>query len=296
MQRLLEEFRDFTALERGLSPRSVRAYVGDLEGFVEALQRRGVTAPEAIRRDHILDYLEAGQDAGLEPATLARRLVSIKIFFRYLVQERVLESAVTDVMDGPRLARLLPDFLTAAEIDAVLTAFHGEDPLEQRNRAILETFYATGMRVSELAALRLDGLHLEEGYARVVGKGDKERVIPVGLPAQRALAQYLQIARPRLDRSGRALAVFLSRRGSALTREWVWAIVREAGRRAGLAREIHPHMLRHSFASHLLQGGADLRVIQEMLGHADIGTTQIYTHVDQQRLLETHRRFHPRAT
>ena len=295
VQRLLQEFRDFMALERGLSPRTVAAYLADLGGFVESLGKRGVTEPAAVRRDDILAYLEAAQDAGLAPATLARRLVSIKVFFRYLVQERVLERDITDVMEGPRLGRLLPDFLTHREVEAVLAVYKGKDKLERRNRAIMETFYATGMRVSELAALRVDGLHLPEGYVRVVGKGNKERIVPIGVPARQALEAYLSAVRPLLDTSDRAVAVFLSVRGRPLTRERVWGIVREAARRAGITRAVYPHMLRHSFASHLLQGGADLRVIQEMLGHADIATTQIYTHVDQRRLLEIHRRFHPRA-
>lgn len=295
MQRLLQEFRDFIAVERGLSPRTVAAYLTDLEDFVEALATRGIADPAVIRRDHVLDYLESLQQAGLEPTSLARRLVSIKVFFRYLVQERVLACNITDVMDGPRLGRLLPDFLTASQVEALLAAYKGPDRLEVRNRAILETFYATGMRVSELVALRLDGLHLPESYVRVIGKGNKERLVPIGGPACRALATYLHEARPLLDISDRAVCVFLSVRGRPLTRERVWSIVREAATRVGLGRAVHPHLLRHSFASHLLQGGADLRVIQELLGHADIATTQIYTHVDQRRLAEIHRRFHPRA-
>jgi len=295
VQRLLDEFLSYIALERGLSPLTVAAYGADLRGFAEHLQRQGLEDPQRLRREHILDYLETGQAAGLGTATTARRLVAIRVFFRYLLRERVIACDPTEVMDSPRLNRLLPGLLSQAEIEALLAAYRGSDRLECRNRAILETFYATGMRVSELAALRTDGLHLPEGYLRVVGKGDKERVVPVGAPACRALGEYLSSSRPLLDTSGRALQVFLSWRGRPLTRDRVWAIVREAARRAGLRRAVHPHMLRHSFASHLLQGGADLRVIQEMLGHADISTTQIYTHVDRQRLAQVHRQFHPRA-
>lgn len=295
VQRLLDEFLSYSGLERGLSPRTVTAYGADLRGFAEHLRRQGLDDPQRLCRDHILDYLESGQAAGLEAATTARRLVAIRVFFRYLVKERVIRCDPTEVMDGPRLSRLLPGLLSAAEVNALLAVYRGRDRLECRNRAILEVFYATGMRVSELAALRTDGLHLREGYVRVIGKGNKERLVPIGAPACRALAEYLAEARPLLDTSGRALSVFLSRRGGALTREWVWAIVRTAARRAGIRRAVSPHMLRHSFASHLLQGGADLRVIQEMLGHADIATTQIYTHVDRQRLAQVHRQFHPRA-
>ncbi|MBN2448840.1 MAG: site-specific tyrosine recombinase XerD [Lentisphaeria bacterium] len=295
MQRLLDEFRSFLALERALSVHTVQAYSADLADFAAYLARTGRGDPTTLSRDDILDYLDACLDAGLEPSSIARRLVSIKVFFRYLVQERVLAADITDVMDGPRLGRILPDFLSEREVDALLRAFPGRDPLIRRNRAILETFYATGMRVSELAALRLDGLHLDEGYVRVTGKGGKERVVPIGRPACRVLRGYLEGVRPGLDRTGQAVAVFLSVRGHPLTRERIWVLVREAGRQAGIRRPIHPHMLRHSFASHLLTGGADLRVIQEMLGHADIATTQIYTHVDRHRLAQVHRQFHPRA-
>jgi integrase/recombinase XerD len=296
VRRLLDEFRSFISLERGLSPRTVAAYGADLEGFLAHLEAKGLTDPERVGRGDILDYLERSQDEGLQAATLARRLVSVKVFFRYLVQERVLASDITDVMEGPRLGRILPGLLSLPEVEALLAVYKGSDKLERRNRAIMETFYATGMRVSELAALRLDGLHLREGYVRVSGKGNKERVVPIGLPAQQALGSYLTGVRPLLDTTERAIQVFLSVRGRPLTRERIWAIVRAAALRAGLARPVHPHMLRHSFASHLLQGGADLRVIQEMLGHADIATTQIYTHVDHSHLVQLHRQFHPRAT
>lgn len=295
MRRLLDEFRSFIALERGLSPRTVAAYGADLGEFVAELEARGLTDPERLSRGDILEFLERSQDAGLQPATLARRLVSVRVFFRYLVQERVLSSDITEVMEGPRLGRLLPGYLSLPEVEAMLAVYKGLDKLERRNRAIMETFYATGMRVSELAALRLDGLHLGEGYLRVSGKGNKERLVPVGVPAQQALAAYLSAVRPLLDTSDRAIHVFLSVRGRPLTRERLWAIVRTAAGRAGIERPVYPHMLRHSFASHLLQGGADLRVIQEMLGHADIATTQIYTHIDRSRLVQLHRQFHPRA-
>jgi integrase/recombinase XerD len=295
VQRLLDEFRNYIALERGLSPRTVAAYGADLAGFIGRLAARGVTDPECLSRDDILDYLEQSQDEGLQPATLARRLVSIKVFFRYLVQERVLPSDITEVMAGPRLGRILPGFLSLPEVEALLAAYTGSTSLERRNRTLLEAFYATGLRVSEMATLRVDGLHLHEGYIRVSGKGNKERLVPLGVPAREALTAYLTEVRPQLDTSACAIPVFLSVRGRPLTRERIWAIVRDAARRAGIQRPVYPHMLRHSFASHLLQGGADLRVIQEMLGHADIATTQIYTHVDHSRLVQLHRQFHPRA-
>ena len=295
MRRLLDEFRSHLDLERGLSPLTVKAYGSDLEDFLDHLDRQGGRTADAVTRDDILEYLEGCMDDGLAPASIARRLISIKVFFRYLVQEKVLDHDITDVMEGPRLGRVLPDFLGLEEVRKLLRVFKGSDRLERRNRAIMETLYASGLRVSELAVLRVDWLHLDEAYLRIVGKGDKERLVPIGRPARRVLTSYLHEVRPLLDISGRAVEVFLSIRGRPLTRERIWAIVKEAGQRAGLRQRIHPHMLRHSFASHLLAGGADLRVIQEMLGHADIATTQMYTHVERDRLARIHRRFHPRA-
>lgn len=295
MHEYLELFIGFATLERGLAKNSIKAYFSDLRDFVNEMSRQGIEDPRAVTREDILDFLEQGQAKGLATATLARRLVAVKVFFRYLLQERILDRDVTDVMEGPRLWQVLPDMLTEEEVNKLLAAFRGKDPLEQRNRCILEVFYASGLRVSELADLRLSGLKLDDGFVRVIGKGDKERIVPVGRPAQRALTGYVQTVRPLLDKTQEAVHVFLSVNGRPLTRARIWTIVKEAAARAGIEKNVYPHILRHSFASHLLAGGADLRVIQEMLGHADIATTQIYTHVDRDRLADIHRRFHPRA-
>jgi integrase/recombinase XerD len=295
MKELLEQFIGYAALQRGLADKTIDAYLRDLRAFVEFASSRGRLDPRAVTRTDVLEFLEQAQAQGYAPASIARRLVAVKVFFRYLARENRIARDVTSVMESPRLWRLLPDFLTVPEVDRLLTAFSGKDPLEKRNRAILETFYATGLRVSELADLRLSSLQFDQGLIRVVGKGNKERVVPVGRPAQKILGSYLAHERLILDRSGRGVHVFLSVRGHPLTRARVWAVVKEAARRAGITKNVFPHVLRHSFASHLLAGGADLRAIQEMLGHADISTTQIYTHVDHQRLTQIHRRFHPRA-
>lgn len=294
MQALLQRFLEHEFIERGLAETSIAAYRNDLADTLDFFAEQGLDDPAAVRREQILDYLEECQNAGLEPASLARRLVAIRMFFRYLAREGIVAHDVTDVMQGPRVWRLLPGLLDHGEVDRLLRVFRGRSPLEKRNRAILEVLYACGIRATELTSLRLAGLHLDERYIRVVGKGDKERIVPIGTAARRTLAAYLE-SRPLLDRTERAEAVFLSRNGRPLTRARVWQIVGEAGQRAGIAKHIHPHLLRHSFASHLLDGNADLRVIQEMLGHADIATTQIYTHVDRNRMRDTHRRFHPRA-
>ena len=204
--------------------------------------------------------------------------------------------AAMSVLQGPRLGRSLPEMISVEEVGKLLDVWKdAKEPLERRNRTMLELFYASGLRVSELAELRLNGLNFEDGMVRVLGKGSKERVVPMGRPAQEALKSYLKEVRPALDKTGAAPQVFLSKSGRALTRAMVWNIVRLAARLAGITKTVYPHLLRHSFASHLLAGGADLRVIQEMLGHADIGTTQIYTHVEADRLAAVHRQFHPRG-
>ncbi len=300
MEYLLEQFIGYATLERGLSDNTMQAYVHDIRAFLRfASDSKGRNTPGSISREDILDFLEDGRHRqGLEVSSLARRLVAVKIFFRYLLGERIIAHDVSDVMEGPRLWRNLPEFLGRQEVDAMLEAYRGRDSLSQRNRTIMEVFYATGIRVGEMAGLRVDGLRFDEGLVRVVGKGNKERIVPLGRAAQRALRKYLIETRPRLKRSGQgeeAAQLFLSRNGRPLTRARIWGIVKQAAVLAGIRKNVYPHILRHSFASHLLAGGADLRVIQEMLGHVDIATTQIYTHVDQRRLLQTHRNYHPRS-
>ena len=295
---LRECFNDFIGhlrLERGLSLRTAKAYGSDMELFIRYLESLHIDEWEEVRRDDIADFLEADPDHRMEPTTIARRLVSIKVFFRYLVEEQIVKYDITDIMEGPRKRLQLPGFLTEQEVDRLIAAFTGNDILTIRNRAIIEVLYASGLRASEITRLRLDKVEFNENYLRVIGKRDKERVVPFGREASSCMTAYLQEARPKLDKSGRALEFFLSRTGKALTRERIWMIVTEAARIAGIDKEIYPHMLRHSFATHLLSHGADLRVIQEMLGHADISTTQIYTHMDSSRFANAHQQFHPRA-
>ena len=295
---LRECFNDFIGhlrLERGLSLRTAKAYGSDMELFIRYLESLHIDEWEEVRRDDIADFLEADPDHRMEPTTIARRLVSIKVFFRYLVEEQIVKYDITDIMEGPRKRLQLPGFLTEQEVDRLIAAFTGNDILTIRNRAIIEVLYASGLRASEITRLRLDKIDFNENYLRVIGKRDKERVVPFGREASSCMTAYLQEARPKLDKSGKALEFFLSRTGKALTRERIWMIVTEAARIAGIDKEIYPHMLRHSFATHLLSHGADLRVIQEMLGHADISTTQIYTHMDSSRFANAHQQFHPRA-
>ena len=295
---LRECFNDFIGhlrLERGLSLRTAKAYGSDMELFIRYLESLKINDWDEVRREDIEDFLDMDPDHRMEPTTIARRLVSIKVFFRYLVEEQIVKNDITDILEGPRKRLQLPDFLTEEEVDRLIAAYTGNDILTIRNRAIIEVLYASGLRASEITRLRLDKVEFNESYLRVIGKRDKERVVPFGREASGCMAAYLREARPKLDKSGKALEFFLSRTGKALTRERIWMIVTEAARIAGIEKDIYPHMLRHSFATHLLSHGADLRVIQEMLGHADISTTQIYTHMDSSRFANAHQQFHPRA-
>ncbi len=295
MQVLLDQFLDYITLEKGLTSNTRIAYASDLERFVTFIQRAGVTMLNKLTRRHVLDYLMWEKEQGLAAPSLSRRLVAIRVFLRYLQQEGMLSSNVTETMDSPKLWKLLPATLTPAEVERLLQAPRLDKTLGLRDRALLETLYGTGLRVSELANLRIEDLQFDAGYLRCLGKGRKERIVPLGGAAATYLNKYINEARPVLDRTKSSPAVFLSTRGQALSRKTVWQLIRRCTRDAGIAKKVSPHTLRHSFASHLLANNAPLRVIQEMLGHADIATTQIYTHVDAPRLQQIHRQFHPRA-
>jgi integrase/recombinase XerD len=295
MNAFLESFLDYISLERGLSINTRKAYADDIGQFLNDLTLKGVTSLSQVSRKQILDHLMAMKARDMSTNSISRHLVSIKVFFRYLQQEGMLDRNVTDTMDSPKLWKILPDTLSEKEVDLLLAAPDMHKPLGIRDRAILELFYASGLRVSELASLQLADLHLDEGYIRCIGKGRKERVIPVGGESIRLLRRYLEDIRPVLCENPLLQNVFISRRETALCRQRLWQIIKECTKRAGIMKNVTPHTLRHSFASHLLQNGAPLRVIQEMLGHADIATTQIYTHVNPERLKSIHQQFHPRA-
>lgn len=295
MQVLLDQFLDHLALERGLSPHTRSAYGHDLERFLLFLQRRSVSSMNALTRKQVLDYLMWEKDEGLGANSLSRRLVAIRVFLRYLQQEGLLTANVTEAMDSPKLWKILPSTLSVREVERLLEAPKLDTGLGLRDRALLETLYGTGLRVSEVAGLRLTDLHFDARYLRCLGKGNKERVVPLGGATAAFLRRYLEELRPRLLRGGDHPAVFLSNRGRPLSRKTIWRMIRRCATQAGITKRVSPHTLRHSFASHLLANDAPLRVIQEMLGHADIATTQIYTHVDSSRLRSVHQQFHPRA-
>ena len=292
---LVQQFLDHVSFEQGLSPKTREAYGNDLADFSRFAQAAGVHAPREVTRKLLRGYLEHERDRGMAMNSIARRLVAIKVFFRFLVQENLLEKDVTAVMESPRLWKILPGTLSVKEVDALLNGVFGDDPLAVRDRAMMELLYASGLRVSELVGLTLEELHLDSDYLRCTGKGNKMRVVPVGGKAKDAIEKYLAEARPKLVKDPAVRQVFLTRRGTALSRKTVWKEIVLFARRAGITKKVSPHTLRHSFATHLLANGAPLRMIQEMLGHADIATTQIYTHVDQNRLKSVHQQFHPRA-
>lgn len=289
-------FADYLLLERGLAKHTLEAYRNDLALFTAYLEKGGVTEWSQVTRDHIHDFLGAEKTRGMAEKSVARELVSIKAFFRFLTLEHRIPGDITAVMESPHLWRRVPDVIGPEDIAKMLAVFDGDDPISLRNRAILELLYASGLRASELCDLRTSGVDMKECMLRVVGKGSKERLVPFGRSAAEALARYAADGRPALDRTGKSPYFFLNaKQGRQLGRRQIALIVEQAGLAAGLPQHIHPHMLRHSFASHLLSNGADLRVIQELLGHASVDTTQIYTSTDLQHLAQTFKKFHPRA-
>ncbi|MDZ4063995.1 MAG: site-specific tyrosine recombinase XerD [Coriobacteriia bacterium] len=298
MRSHVAEFMAYLAVERGASPHTVDAYRRDLGAYCEVLEARGVHRAEDVTREDIVAYLVRLNEAGLAPSTVERRVASVKSFHKFLVREGITENQPAARVRLPKVPERLPDSISIEQADNLLSQVFGDGPSGMRDRAILETLYGCGMRVSELASLDLEDLALDDGFVRVFGKGQKERVVPIGGPATGVLAEYLVHGRPYLRTKGsmrpaEPSAVFLSVRGRRLTRQTVYAVVREYGDRVGLS--LHPHTLRHSFATHMLEGGADLRALQEMLGHADISTTQVYTHVDRQHIREEYLTTHPRA-
>ncbi len=292
----IDQFILYLATERGLSDNyqlSTRASLELFAKWAEDKKRAGAwneVTPEAIG-----DFLGWRKKGGAAAATIKLHAVALRNLVRFLVQRKMLERDPTEFLGVPKVERYLPETLSAEEVAKLIRAAGGKTPLEIRDRAIVELLYASGLRVSELCHARLENLDLEQGFIRVIGKGNKQRLVPVGSGARAALERYLSAARPELVGKKTGGEVFLSVRGRKLTNQRIWQLLGDLARRAGLEKEVHPHMLRHSFATHLLQGGADLRIIQEMLGHADISTTQIYTHVDTRGLQGAHRRFHPRA-
>lgn len=302
---LLEEFLDYLTAERGLSANSTEAYARDLVQFGTFLQSTG-SSFRSVTPGTIRQYLGRMDEAGLEPRSAARKLSAIRMFLRYLNDTGKIAGDPGENVSGPRLGRKLPEVLSPDEVESILTAVQKAQvssksekstALAARDWAMMETLYGAGLRISELISLRLGDLYLSDGFIRVTGKGDKERVVPLGEPAIRALRRFIDTARSKLvpSKGGVRDTVFLSVRGSGLSRMGAWKIIHFYIQAAGIRTHVTPHTFRHSFATHLLEGGADLRAVQEMLGHSSITTTEIYTHVDRSYLREVYKSFHPRA-
>ncbi len=295
MEEVVDRFLSHLILERGLSRNTLEAYSRDLIRFLEFMEKQGIQDLGGVGPVHVQAFLGDLRAQGLSPRSAARHLAALRSFFRFLIQERVVRANPTSPVQTPRLGRSLPKTLSHQELEDLLGRVSGEGPLARRDRAMLELIYATGMRVSELIGLDLSQVAFVTGTAQVRGKGDKERIVPLGEYSLDALRDYLERGRPRLARSKPTPAVFLNRSGRRITRQGFWKVLKRYAKAAGIQGPVTPHMLRHSFATHMLEGGADLRAIQELLGHADISTTQIYTHVARSRLKEIHRKYHPRG-
>jgi integrase/recombinase XerD len=295
MKPYIDEFINHLSVERGLADNTLLAYRRDLIKYQGYLSGKKIKDIQKIERDHITNFMYAQKQRGLSTNSTARSLAAIKMFHRFLVRERLLTEDPTSLIDAPKLWKTIPSVLTVAEVEAVIEAAKGKRAQAIRDVAILELFYASGMRVSELVNLKLENVNLEVGYVRCIGKGSKERIIPIGRRAQAAVRKYCEGARKKMIEDNMVLALFVSRLGRKMSRQSIWNIIKHYARKAKIKKTIKPHTLRHSFATHLLSRGADLRSVQEMLGHSDISTTQIYTHVDRERLKTIHKQFHPRG-
>ncbi len=295
MNRFLDLFLAWLVAEKGLSSNTRSAYAADLGRYLDFLDSRQRTTPDSVPSSDIADFLAKERERGLAPRSRARLLSAIRMFHKFLLIERYATLNPVTIIEAPRTLKKLPSFLSAAEVEALLAATAGQRPEDIRDRAMLELLYATGLRVSELVNLKKRELNLEVGYLMTVGKGNKERLVPVGETARLRVVDYIERVRNRQDPDGQREKLFLSRLGEAMTRQAFWNIIKKRALLAGVRTSISPHTLRHSFATHLLGGGADLRSVQMMLGHADLSTTQIYTHVTQERLKQLHRQLHPRG-
>lgn len=295
MRELIDKFLDYLSVEKGLSKNTILAYGRDLGAFSLYLGSKGAGSIDKVTRHDITDYLLKLKDSGISSNSISRALVAIKMFYRFMVQEHLAKDDVAGILESPKLVRALPDVLSSPEVDKLL----GSPDIRQwqgiRDKAALELMYATGMRVSEMVELAAEGLNLDVGFVKCTGKGDKERIVPIGKSAKEAIMRYTEKVRPKLLKKSHDKHLFISRLGKKISRQSFWKMIKRYTRQARIKKTVTPHTLRHSFATHLLEHGADLRIVQEMLGHADISTTQLYTHINKDRLKSIHKQFHPRA-
>ena len=292
---LIERFADYLALEQGASPRTSEAYLRDVERLAQFARVKGAASPIDVSSRTLRDFVYHLKDVGLAPASIRRNISAVRTYFRFLMGDGLVVRDPSERLETPKRWRTLPEVLAVEEVARLLAAPTLDEPLAFRDRAMLELAYGAGLRVSEWITLATRDVMLDEALVRVFGKGSKERLVPIGRSAIGAVAIYVRELRPRLERGEGKGMLFLNARGRPLTRMGAWKILRRYVEMAGITKHVSPHTLRHSFATHLLEGGADLRAVQEMLGHADISTTQIYTHVDREYLRKVHRQYHPRA-
>ncbi len=295
MERLVDSFLGYLLLERGLAENTLVSYKLDLIDFHAFCRQEGFDPLSLTARQAIILYLLKLKREGKAPATVSRRLAALRTFYRFLLNEGMLHQDPTNNLESPRIMERLPQVLSVSEVESLLNQPRVTDPAGLRDKAMLELLYATGIRVSELISLDLDQVNLKHGFIRCLGKGSKERIIPLGSVASHYVSEYLVRARAKLTRGKLTSALFVNRRGRRLTRQGFWKIIKKYASAARIKKDIHPHTLRHSFATHMLENGADLRSVQELLGHADISTTQIYTHLTRARLKEVYDQAHPRA-
>jgi len=291
----LEDFFHFLRIERGLSANTLKSYGRDLKNYRQYMEESvKATSWENINRNDIAGFLYMLKDTGKSTATISRHIASIRSFHQFLIREQLSKKDPSLHIEIPKKERKLPDVLSQQEVEKLLN-MKGNKPLEIRNQAMFELLYATGLRVSELITLKVSDLHLTMGFVQCFGKGSKERIVPIGDVAANAVENYLQNARSKLTKNKSEHTLFVNHHGNPLSRQGFWKVLKAAVQKAGIKKEITPHTLRHSFATHLLENGADLRIVQEMLGHSDIATTQIYTHVTKTRLKDMYNTYHPRA-
>ena len=295
MNRHIQLFLDYLSIERGLSKNTISSYANDLLSFERYLKSKQIDNILHVKSDMFTSFLMAQKNKRLSTATLARRISGIRSFYKYLVREGFIKENAVELVQSPKMWKRIPEVLNSKEVKSIIEYPDLRKRQGLRDRAILETLYAAGLRVSEAAGLTLNSLNLEVGFVRVKGKGSKERIVPLGNKAVHFLNRYINEVRPSFKKTKSTDSVFLNKNGMRLSRQSIWKMIKTIAKNLRLRKQIFPHMLRHSFATHLLEGGADLRSVQEMLGHSDISTTQVYTHINKNRLLKVYQKYHPRA-
>lgn len=295
MDMLIDQFIHFLSVEKGLANNTLESYQRDMVAYTTYLRKQGITAIEESTRTQIIGYLMTLQEKGRATATLSRNMASIRAFYQFLIRDKYLDKDPSIHLETPKIEKRLPKVMSIDEVECLLDSPNIHHPAGIRDKAMLELLYATGIRVSELVNLAIGDVNLEMGFVKCMGKGSKERIIPLGSVAIQIVRQYIATGRPHLLKEGSETALFLNHHGKQITRQGFWKIMKRCAQQANIRNEITPHTLRHSFATHLLENGADLRSVQEMLGHADISTTQIYTHVTRTRIKDVYAKTHPRA-